>query len=240
MPYRLPHLHKPGPHGAIRIGCAGWGLSSTVTSSFPGEGSHLEQTYAHWAESVPDSFRFSVKLPKSITHDARLADTNALLDEFLHAAGQLGDKLGCWLAQLPPSLPFDHDLADAFFKALRARTLLRSPAKRARHASWFGTHTAALLKMHRISYVDADPIPDDCEIRHRADTSLVYVRLHGSPELYKSSYDYTYLDNVARTLHARAKKTPEVWCIFDNTAESYAQPNALHLLERLRVHHHVG
>src|SRR5579863_204234 len=131
MPYRLPHLHKPGPQGAIRIGCAGWGLSSAVAASFPGEGTHLEryshvltcveinssfykphreQTYAHWAESVPDSFRFSVKLPKAITHDARLVDTEALLDEFLQAAGQLGDKLGCWLVQLPPSLPFDHDI----------------------------------------------------------------------------------------------------------------------------------
>jgi uncharacterized protein YecE (DUF72 family) len=253
----MPHLHKPGPHGAIRIGCAGWGLSSAVSSSFPGEGTHLEryshvltcveinssfykphrdQTYAHWAQSVPDSFRFSVKLPKSITHDARLADTEALIDEFLHSAGQLGDKLGCWLVQLPPSLPFDHDLAERFFKALRERTTLPIACE-ARQHGWFTTQAAALLKAHQIAYVDADPIPDECEIKHRADTSLVYVRLHGSPELYKSSYDYTYLDDVARTLHHRAKKTPEVWCIFDNTAEGHSQPNALHLMERLITHH---
>ena len=95
------------------------------------------------------------------------------------------------------------------------------------------------MKAHHIAYVDADPIPDECEIRHRADASLVYVRLHGSPELYKSSYNYTYLDELARTLHARAKKTAEVWCVFDNTAEGNAQPNALHLMERLRTHHKV-
>ncbi len=133
---------------------------------------------------LPD--RFSVKLPKSITHDARLAGTEALIDEFLHSAGQLGDKLGCWLVQLPASLPFDHDLADAFFKALRERTQLPIACE-ARQHGWFTTQAAGLLKAHRIAYVDANPIPDDCEIRHRADTSLVYVQLHGSPELYKSS-----------------------------------------------------
>jgi uncharacterized protein YecE (DUF72 family) len=154
----------------------------------------------------------------------------------LQSAGQLGDKLGCWLVQLPPSLPFDQATAEAFIKALRERTKLPI-AIEARHPSWFTTHTAALLKAHHMAYVDADPIPDECEIKHRADTSLVYVRLHGSPELYKSSYNYTYLDDLARTLHTRAKKTPEVWCIFDNTAEGNAQPNALHMIERLRTHH---
>jgi uncharacterized protein YecE (DUF72 family) len=187
---------------------------------------------------VPESFRFSVKVPKAITHDARLVDTESLLDEFLQAAGQLGDKLGCWLVQLPPSLPFDHDVAESFFAALRERTKL-PVAFEAREHTWFTTHAAALLKAHHIAYVDADPIPDECEIKHRADASLVYVRLHGSPELYRSSYDYTYLDELARTLHNRAKKTAEVWCIFDNTTESHAQPNALHLMERLRIHHKV-
>ncbi len=257
MPYRLPHLHKAIQQGAIRVGCAGWGLTSAVGSHFPGEGSHLERyaqvltcveinssfykphradTYANWALSVPASFRFSVKLPKAITHDARLAGCEALIDEFLATAGQLGDRLGCWLVQLPPSLAFEADVARAFFTALRERTPL-PVAFEARHPSWFTTEAASLLKAAHIAYVDADPIPDDCEISHRADASLVYVRLHGSPELYKSSYDYTYLDELARTLQQRSKKGAQVWCVFDNTAEGAAQPNALHLLERLRLHH---
>ncbi len=58
MPYRTPHLHKPGPQDAIRIGCAGWGLSSAVSSSFPGEGSHLER-YAHVLTRASRSIRAS-------------------------------------------------------------------------------------------------------------------------------------------------------------------------------------
>jgi uncharacterized protein YecE (DUF72 family) len=257
MPYRLPHLHKAIHHGAIRVGCAGWGLTSAVGSHFPAEGTHLEryahvltcveinssfykphraQTYENWAQSVPSSFRFSVKLAKAITHDARLVGCESLLDEFLDTSGKLGDKLGCWLVQLPPSLAFEAEVADAFFSALRERTQV-AVACEARHPTWFTTEAAALLKSKHIAYADADPIPDECEIKHRADSSLVYVRLHGSPELYKSSYDYTYLDDLAHTLQQRAKKGAQVWCVFDNTAQGAAQPNALHLLARLRPHH---
>lgn len=143
------------------------------------------------------------------------------------AAGSCSCPRACPSRPTPPT---------PFFKALRERTRLPIACE-AREPGWFTTHAAALLKTHHISYVDADPIPDDCEIKHRADASLVYVRLHGAPEIYKSSYNYTYLDDLARTLHARAKKTAEVWCIFDNTAEGHAQPNALHLMERLRTHH---
>ncbi len=148
----------------------------------------------------------------------------------LGTAAQLGDSFGCWLMQMPPSLAFDHEVAQAFFTALREHTQL-PVACEARHPSWFTTEAASLLKSKHIAYVDADPIPDDCEIKHRADTSLVYVRLHGSPEMYKSSYDYTYLDDVAHTLQQRAKKGAQVWCIFDNTAEGAAQPNALRVME---------
>jgi uncharacterized protein YecE (DUF72 family) len=255
MPNRSLHLHKPAPHGAMRVGCAGWGLSNAVAASFPSEGSHLEryaqvltcveinssfykphraETYVRWRDSVPASFRFSVKVPKAITHDARLVGCDTLLDEFLANATGLGDKLGCWLVQLPPTLVFDAAVAVPFFEALRARTAL-PVACEARHESWFQKSSAEALKSHGIAYVDADPQPDGCEIRHRADPSLAYFRLHGSPDLYRSSYDYPYLDALAHSMQARAKKAREVWCIFDNTAEGCAQPNALRLTSRLHL-----
>jgi len=46
-------------------------------------------------------------------------------------------------------------------------------------------------------------------------------------EMYHSSYEYPYLDALALTLHDRAKKAHDVWCIFDNTAAGHAQFNAL-------------
>ena len=253
MPLRKPSLpplkHSSGP---VRIGCAGWGLTDAVAEHFPGEGTHLArysqvltcveinssfyrphraETYARWRDSVPSSFRFSVKIPKAITHDARLVNCEPLLDAFLESATQLGDTLGCWLVQLPPSLAFDPVAAESFFTSMRERTDIPI-ALEARHESWFAKSAATLLKSKKIAYVDADPQPDDCFITHRADTSLVYFRLHGSPEMYQSSYEYPYLDALALTLHDRAKKAHEVWCIFDNTAAGHAQFNALRVKSR--------
>jgi uncharacterized protein YecE (DUF72 family) len=253
MPLSQKSLHslKHSP-GTVRIGCAGWGLTDAVAEHFTGDGTHLArysqvltcveinssfyrphraETYARWRDSVPDTFRFSVKIPKAITHDARLIGCEPLLDAFLESATQLGDTLGCWLVQLPPSLAFDPDAAESFFASIRERTKIPI-ALEARHESWFGKGAATLLKSQTIAYVDADPQPDDCFITHRADTSLAYFRLHGSPELYKSSYEYPYLDALALTLHDRAKKASEVWCIFDNTAAGHAQFNALRVKSR--------
>jgi uncharacterized protein YecE (DUF72 family) len=253
MPLRknsLPSLkHSPGK---VRVGCAGWGLTDAVAEHFPGDGTHLArysqvltcveinssfyrphrpETYARWRDSVPDTFRFSVKIPKAITHDARLENCEPLLDAFLESATQLGATLGCWLVQLPPSLAFDPDTAEAFFASMRERTALPI-ALEARHESWFEKDVAKLLKSESIAYVDADPQPDDCFIAHRADTSLAYFRLHGSPDVYQSSYEYPYLDALALTLHDRAKKAREVWCVFDNTAAGAAQFNALRVKSR--------
>ena len=253
MPLRKTPLHSlTHSPGTVRVGCAGWGLTDAVAEHFPGEGTHLArysqvltcveinssfyrphraETYARWRDSVPSTFRFSVKIPKAITHDARLAGCEPLLDIFFESATHLGSTLGCWLVQLPPSLAFDPDTAEAFFTSMRERTNIPI-ALEARHESWFTKGAATLLKSNKIAYVDADPQPDDCFIAHRADTSLAYFRLHGSPEMYQSSYEYPYLDALALTLHDRAKKAQDVWCIFDNTAAGHAQFNALRVKSR--------
>lgn len=57
--------------------------------------------------AVPPTFRFSVKVPKAITHTLRLKKTVELLDTFIAESSSLGAKLGCFLVQLPPSLRFD-------------------------------------------------------------------------------------------------------------------------------------
>jgi len=59
------------------------------------------------------------------------------------------------------------------------------------------------------------------------------VRLHGSPQIYYSTYDEPYLDQLAARMQGYATRAREVWCIFDNTALFAATPNALGLLARL-------
>ncbi|HCS41492.1 MAG TPA: DUF72 domain-containing protein, partial [Pseudomonas sp.] len=115
---------------------------------------HRSQTYWRWAQSVPAPFRFSVKMPKLITHVQRLQGCELLLDEFLFQCTVLGDSLGCLLVQLPPSLAYDENIAAAFFLALRQR-YAGSVVLEPRHESWLDAQ--ALLIELRIGRVAADP-----------------------------------------------------------------------------------
>jgi len=229
-----------------RIGCASWSIDRASAPYFASEGSHLQRyarvmnaveinssfyrphqasTYARWADDVPEDFRFSVKLPRSITHDHRLKDINELLARFAGEAGALGPKLGCVLVQLPPSLALDSALADALFARLAA--LFRCTiACEARHPSWFAAAGTALLQAHGAARVIADP-PAGQPGPHVPTSDTVYARLHGSPRTYYSAYTDEYLDSVAAYLAGK-----DGWIIFDNTASGAALPNALALMKK--------
>src|SRR5476651_1777851 len=109
--------------GDSRIGTAGWSIPAQYKDEFPGAGTHLERygarlkaveinssfyrshqrkTYERWATSVPEDFRFAVKLPRSITQNQRLKDCDDLLTRFVEGSAGLGAKLGVMLVQLPP------------------------------------------------------------------------------------------------------------------------------------------
>ena len=66
----------------------------------------------------------------------------------------------------------------------------------------------------------------------RATTDVVYVRLHGSPRVYYSSYPQEVLEALAPRLRDAAASGAQVWCVFDNTAGQAAAGNAL-ALQRL-------
>ncbi len=127
----------------VVIGTAGWSIASKSAAAFSTEGtalqryaqifagveinssfhrSHRPSTWAKWADSVPDGFRFSVKIPKTITHQAKLVDVADLTCAFTEEIKPLGEKLAVLLVQLPPKLGFDAPSADRFFSDLRQRT----------------------------------------------------------------------------------------------------------------------
>ena len=55
----------------------------------------------------------------------------------------------------------------------------------------------------------------------------VYFRLHGSPQIYFSSYTTSYLDGLAFRLRMHTRAGDTVWCVFDNTIRGAAATNAL-------------
>lgn len=235
----------------VLIGCAGWGVPSAAQENFPSGGSHLQRyaavlpaveinssfyrphrpaTYARWRDSVPESFRFSVKMPKAITHELRLQNIDEPLARFVDEASNLKEKLGCLLVQLPPSLRYDARVAGRFFDKLRSSVHIDVVCE-PRHATWFVPAAADMLANLKIAYVIADPAPVEQPVPERH-LQTVYIRLHGSPVMYHSSYSQDYLERLSMDIREKVRSGKRVWCIFDNTASGFAVPNALSLWAR--------
>lgn len=248
-------MSAPARSPSIRIGCAGWSIPSRHAELF-GEGeSHLARyatrfdvveinstfyrphhfrTFERWAASVPPGFRFSAKLPKAITHEARLHGTGDALTAFFAAIAGLGAKLGGVLVQLPPTLAFDARVADRFFAMVRRRSAVRIACE-PRHASWFAPEVDALWKRHAIARVATDPALSAQASRPGGPASARwhYWRWHGSPRIYYSAYDDAALRGLADGLLAASSVRSPSWCIFDNTAHGHAVADAARLQEML-------
>ena len=235
------------------IGTAGWSIPRAEQRHFPAGVSlltryakvlpaveinstfyrpHRAATFERWAASVPRSFRFSVKLPQTITHENGLTKSARLLDTFLADLAPLGTRLGCLLVQLPPSLAFDARVARAFFTALRQR-FDRGVALEPRHASWFEQRADNLLDELRIARVAADPSRAESGGDPGGWRGLAYFRLHGSPRMYYSSYEAEFLNALAIKLREARRRRIPTWCIFDNTTLGAATGNARSLMHRL-------
>jgi uncharacterized protein YecE (DUF72 family) len=244
----------------VRIGTAAWTLPRQHTHYFPAEGSHLERyasvfncveinssfhrphmlkTWQRWAASTPGSFRFAVKVPKTITHTAKLVNAGALLQPFIDQVRGLGRKLGPLLIQLPPKLAFDEGIAHEFLTTFRElypitedSTQTSQAVLEPRHASWFTPTVDRLLRDFEVSRVAADP-PKGSTLAAKPGgwQGLHYFRLHGAPRTYYSEYTEQFLTDFAAFL--KSKPTPQTWIIFDNTALGHGTPNALSLTNLL-------
>lgn len=236
----------------IHLGCAGWSLSRQYADEFRLPGSHLQRyaarldaveinssfyrahlpaTYARWVCSVPEHFRFAVKLPRLITHELRLEGCEVALDAFLGQCRQLGDRLGCLLVQLPPSLAHDAGRDRRFFEVLREH-YAGPVAVEPRHASWQAAQS--MLIDLRIAQVAASPSRFAADAQPAGWPGLVYWRLHGEPRIYHSEYSQQYLQQLAERLQRSHAAGVDTWCIFDNTASGAALGNALTLERYLR------
>jgi uncharacterized protein YecE (DUF72 family) len=238
----------PGSRAVVlRIGTAGWAIPRDHAQSFPTEGSgltrysavfnateinstfyrsHRTSTFQRWHDTVPDGFCFSVKVPKIISHELRLVEAGRAFGDFASSLAGLGRKLGPLLLQLPPKLAYQEDVVRAFLESVKLEgpwELVVEP----RHETWFGADPEALLRAYGVARVGADPERVPHALSPGGSRALTYLRLHGSPRVYFSSYDDAAIDAACVQLH---KAPGPAWCIFDNTASGAAAGDALRLL----------
>ena len=235
----------------IYVGSAGWNIPRAHKERFPESGSgsglqryaarlnaaeinssfyrpHARAIYERWSASVPAGFRFSVKIPKVITHERALTRAREPLTQFLDEVAGLGTRLGPLLLQLPPSHAFDARRVGRFLELLRS--VHEGPVVcEPRHQTWTSDAASRLLLKFRVARVAADP-PRAAGLEVPGGwPGIVYYRWHGSPRPYFSPYSMEQLAELAVKL--QSVRGVGAWCVFDNTGSGSAAGNALDLRE---------
>ncbi|MCG8914404.1 DUF72 domain-containing protein [Actinokineospora sp. PR83] len=196
--------------------------SVEVNGTFYGlRGPHV---FRSWRDRTPDDFVLAVKGPKVVTHTLRLRDPGEALAAFLASGvGELGDKLGPLLWQLPPTLAFDRDTVAAFLDLLPP---VRH-AVEARHPSFGDDRYFDLLRERGVASVVADSagrFPLFTELT----ADFAYARLHGPETLYTGDYPPETLRKWAAAIHTWSADL-DVYVYLDNTMSGHAPTNAVEL-----------
>jgi uncharacterized protein YecE (DUF72 family) len=192
---------------------------------------HQSATYARWRDETPAAFRFSVKMPRSVTHESHLKRCTAEVARFYDEIAALRPKLAAVLVQLPPNLEFNSRTVRAFFNSVpqhRGAKVVCEP----RHPSWFTGVAEHVLRDVGVSRVAADPARSPGAGVAGGAARFAYFRWHGSPRMYYSKYSEAQLAEFAATV--RKTKALETWCVFDNTARYAAWDDALQFMALLR------
>ncbi len=174
---------------------------------------------AAWHAQTPPEFRFAIKAHRRITHQKRLRDVDDDLRWLAERTGELGDRLGPVLFQLPPSFRRDLELLERFLVAMPP---LPYTAIEFRHASWHDEATYALLRTHRVAVCIAED-EDGCE-------PLVHTAGWGYYRLHRLHYDDERLQTWARHLREQAGLRP-VFCYFTHETGPEAVGYARRLME---------
>jgi uncharacterized protein YecE (DUF72 family) len=231
--------------------------------------------FLRWRDETPEGFIFAIKGRRFITHMKQLRDVDAALANFF-AQGvlRLGDKLGPILWQFSPRFRYDRDRLERFLALLprddtaaaalaaghdhrlAGRAWIASetgrPLRHAieiRHPSFLDPGFVALLRRNNVALVFADAVGWPYAEDVTAD--FLYLRLHGSQELYASGYSEEELDRWAARISvwgvggepndaklidsaSRPRHRPrDVYVYFDNDAKVHAPFDAQTLRRKL-------
>ncbi len=217
--------------------------------------------FGRWIEQTPPhDFVFAIKGGRFITHNLKLRNAEASLGNFF-ASGilALGEKTGPFLWQLPATYAFDAERLATFMRLLprdsregesvarghdhrlrrgalvdAAATVPYRHAFEVRHPTYFTDEFYSLLRELKCGFVIADTA-GKFPYAEEVTADFVYVRLHGSRQLYVSGYTDAELDEWAAKVSGwrGPRSGRDVYVYFDNDAKVHAPFDALRLRERV-------
>lgn len=193
-------------------------------------GTPRPKTVEAWQQSVPSDFRFSLKVPRKITHELVLLDAEAFLAEFLQAVKPLGEQLGVILFQFPPSFTtqfaqrLDQFLAQVPTREMRFAIELRD-------RSWYtaAQETAQILAAHAVCWAATQypGLPPAITIT----SGFLYIRWIGQHGRY-TGHSYERVDLSAelgewwQRLEGRQPELETVFGFFNNDYAGFAPATA--------------
>jgi uncharacterized protein YecE (DUF72 family) len=197
--------------------------SVEINSSFY----HLPRatTISGWMEKVPASFRFCPKLSRYITHMCKLKEAEEGMQKYMNAFMPMKARLGPILIQLPPSLKFDHDLAESFFELVQNKYADFEFALEARHNSWYEADSTRLMSTYRIANVISES-GGRFPYSELVTAQNIYLRFHGPKQLYGSPYSDDAIGKYAEKIKRWQQEGKIIWVFFNNTIHHDALNNS--------------
>ena len=176
-------------------------------------------TLTNWADSVPDNFRFTCKVSKTITHAKELQFAVKDVDDFMEVVENIGEKKGCLLAQFPPSLKIEMlNQLQRLLETLGEATE-NSGWKLAvefRDPSWYEREVYELLEEYNAALVIQD-IRKSASPMSDVKGELIYLRFHGPEPRYRGSYSDEFLKRYAEYINTWLREKKTVYAYFNNT-----------------------
>lgn len=174
-------------------------------------------TVAKWQESAPPHFKFTFKLPRTVSHAKGLQFSAQDLQTFTEAISQAGDKKGCLLVQLPPSVKSDRqEELEGILETLRSDAKGWHVAVEFRDASWYSSAVYRMLRHFNAGMVEQD-MPRSATPRVMVAEDFNYLRFHGPEGTYRGSYADEYLAGQAKRIVDWLREGREVYVYFNNT-----------------------
>lgn len=179
----------------------------------------MPRTVEKWAEDVPADFRFTFKLPKSVTHTKDLQYNVEDVQRFFEVIEQAGEKKGCVLVQFPGSIKASYFqkvrqlLDDIFATGLQEGWHL---AVEFRDKSWYSDTVYQMLERYNASVVMQD-MPKSFTPLIDMEKSFVYLRFHGELGNYRGGYTDDFLREHAAYIQDWLDEGLPVYAYFNNT-----------------------
>jgi len=234
----------------IHVGCSGWFYWHWRGIFYP-EGNRTDTWFKHyvanfdtvelnapfyswpkdatvrsWRRNAPEGFRYSVKVNRLITHEKRLRRTKALVNKFCQIETILGEKLGCFLFQFPPSYKYTPSRLKSIVTQLEPNY---HAAVEFRHKSWWRPSVYRAFEQRGLTFCSVSSPRLPPELVKTSD--VLYVRFHGTSRWYRHDYSTAELTTWAEKI--RSSPAREAWIYFNNDREGFAIKNAREMRQLL-------